>query len=110
MRNEIPWQDRRKLRADALASMALRAVDRYLDRSPEALDANVVKLAHRALFDLFYQTGADIISDMDRANAGLAPRGDTGYTESELQIMEAHKQKIMMQPLVGMFPIPGLEK
>lgn len=103
---DIPWPNRRKMRADALAAMTMRAVERYLDNSPEALDHNVRKRAHQELFDMFYQVGADIVTDLDRANAGLPARNSEGYTDEELQILEASKREMMIRPMLGTVLLP----
>lgn len=102
----IPWADRRKIRADALTAMTMRVIERYLDSSPEAREHNVRRLAANALFELFYVAGAEVITDLDRANAGLPPRNDEGYAERELQILEAHREQALMQPLVASVPFP----
>jgi hypothetical protein len=68
--------DRRRMRADALTAHIMHAIGDYLCRHGEQDGA---REASRALFKMLYEAGADIITDLDRANAGLAPRGTSDY-------------------------------
>lgn len=99
---QIPWPDMRRRKADMLTAMVMREVEPYLDRSEEALEYNVRRRVHEALHKLFWQTGADIVTDNDRLNAGLPLRDEMGYTAEELQVMEAKMMEARMHPLQGL--------
>jgi hypothetical protein len=54
------------------------------------------------LTKIFYANGAEVITDADRATAGLKPRDNLGYTLDELHILEAHSTLAMTAPMVVM--------
>lgn len=88
--------DRRRMRADALTAHVMHAISGYLCRHG---DEDGAREASRALFNMFYEAGADIVTDLDRAIAGLAPRDHNGLTREELQIMEAKRTEAMLRPM-----------
>lgn len=55
------------------------------------------------LFELFYESGADIITDADRAAAGLMPRSKYGITKEEMAAMEARRMSLLLAPAPPMF-------
>lgn len=55
--------------------------------------------ASRELAKMLYESGADIITDADRATAGLSPRGPYGLTREQLRIIEARHTEMMLHPL-----------
>ncbi len=91
----IPWQDMRRLRADALTAHVMRVIAPYITDVENNLHAK----AHRELYKVFHDAGVEIITDMDRASAGLMPRNDQGYTREELQILEHRRREAMLSPL-----------
>lgn len=58
--------------------------------------------ASNKLFEMFYETGADIIRDLDRRMTGLATRGPYGYTPEELRMIEDRKFLAMMEPIMAL--------
>ena len=50
------------------------------------------------LFDLFYATGVEVITDSDRAAAGLEHRHHYGMTDEELRIFEHRYIHAMLNP------------
>lgn len=91
--------DRRRMRANAITAHIMQAIGKYLcDHG----DENGAREASRALFDMLFQAGADIVTDLDRSNAGLAPRDHNGLTREELQIMEAKRIEAMLSPIPPM--------
>lgn len=51
------------------------------------------------LFELFHREGFDVITDEDRAMAGLEKRGELGWTDRELQILENTRMLAMLKPI-----------
>lgn len=91
--------DRRRVRADAITAHIMHAIGKYLcDHG----DVDGHKEASRALFDMLFQAGADIVTDIDRSKAGLPPRDHNGLTREELQIMEAKRIEAMLSPVPPM--------
>lgn len=91
--------DKRRMRADSLTAHIMRAIGEHLCRHGEADGA---REASRALFEMFYEAGVDIVTDLDRANAGLAPRDHSGMTRDELRIMEYKYIETMLRPMPPM--------
>lgn len=105
--------DRRRMRANIVAHHVLHALEPFIDRLDRLEqfarrgqeDAagrtgrmDTRRQIYRSLFDLLYATGVEVISDADRAAAGLEPRNERGLTERELQIMEARLIEAMLAP------------
>ena len=90
----------RKHRADVLTAHIMQIVDKYLrDEGREHRDCS------RELLDVFYDSGAEVITDADRAIAGLSPRNEQGLTAQELQLLEMHRLQVMMRPLEHFLPL-----
>lgn len=87
--------NRRYMRTQQLLSHVMHQIKPYLD--PDSYFD-----AARVLEELFYSSGVQIITDSDRAAAGLPPRDQNGMTLEELVIMEAHFRRAMLE---GTFPI-----
>lgn len=91
--------DRRRMRANAITAHIMHVIGKYLcDHGNE----NGHMEASRALFDMLFQAGADIVTDLDRSNAGLPPRDHNGLTREELQIMEAKRIEALLSPIPPM--------
>lgn len=89
-----PWL--RRVRADQIASHILNIVGKYLcDHG----GARGHRDASRDLVEALYESGADIITDADRATAGLPMRGPYGLTVEELRILEARHTEAMLRPI-----------
>ena len=94
----------RRNKANALTGHVMNVIGKYLcDHG----DARGHRDASRDLMAMFYESGADIITDADRAAAGLPDRGPSGMTREELQIMEARRMEAMLAPLPPMFVTPS---
>ena len=90
----------RRNKANALTGHVMNVIGKYLcDHG----DARGHQDASRALMQMFYESGADIITDADRAAAGLPDRGPSGLTREELQIMEARRMEAMLAQVPPMF-------
>ena len=90
--------DRRRQRADMFAHEVLRVVGRYVCDHGEENHDNMKHL-HRELFGLFYQQGFDVVTDLDRTNAGLPLRDDKGWTDAEHRVLEETRIAVMRRPL-----------
>lgn len=91
--------DRRRMRANSITAHIMQAIGKYMcDHG----DVDGAKEASRALFDMLFQAGAYIVTDLDRANAGLSPRDYNGLTREELQIMEAKMLEALLAPMPPM--------
>lgn len=96
--------DRRRMRANQLTAHIMHTIGKYLCRHGEVDGA---REASAALFEMLYEAGADIITDLDRANAGLAPRDHSGMTREELHILEMKRIEAMLAPRPP-FVMPGV--
>jgi hypothetical protein len=95
----------RRRHAQALTAHIMHAIGAYLCRHGEEDGA---REAHAKLFEMIYESGAYIVTDADRAAAGLPMRGPYGLTREELKIMEMKRIEAMLSPLPPMFiPVPG---
>lgn len=85
----------RRHRAQQLTSHIMHIVGKYLCDHGEVHGA---RDASRDLMDALYESGAEVITDHDRATAGLPPRGPYGLTAEELSIREARMLEVMRHP------------
>lgn len=90
----------REHRADALTAHVLHIIGPFLD---EGRERDSRPDAARALFQSFYNSGVEIISDADRALAGLSPRGPSGMTKEELAALEARHMEALLRPTSSTF-------
>jgi len=91
--------DKRRMRAQALTAHVMHTIGKYLCLHGEVDGA---REANRDLFAMFHEAGADIVTDLDRANAGLAPRDHNGLTREELHLMEMKRIEAMLRPIPPM--------
>lgn len=87
--------DARYKRAQAMTAHVMHAIGKFI--TDEERDYH--REATRALLDLFFDNGVDIITDQHRADAGLPPRGKKGWTQQELHIMEMKRIQAMLEPM-----------
>lgn len=88
--------EKRRYRASQLTAHIMHLIGKYLCDHGEERGA---RYASETLFEALYESGADIITDADRATAGLPPRGPYGITSEELRILEAKRMQAMLAPL-----------
>lgn len=63
----------------------MHLIDEYItDR-----ENNNYRKAYNALYEAFHQAGVEVLTDHDRAMAGLPTRDVKGWTPQELAILEA---------------------
>ncbi len=85
--------DLRRGRADKLTHFIVGLASSYMD------DQRAVREFSHALFSALYETGAEVITDVDRATAGLKPRNEYGLTVDEMQAIEAKRLEVMRAPI-----------
>jgi hypothetical protein len=85
--------DIRKLRVYRLAHQIMHTIAKYFDKSDDSYQH-----ALEDLTDAFYDVGAEIITDDDRRRAGLQPRNEEGWTQTELLELEAVRLVAMRSP------------
>lgn len=86
----------RRARAQQTTAHIMSIVGKYLCDHGEARGH---RDASRELMEALYEAGAEVITDHDRATAGLAPRGPYGLTAEELRIRENRLLEVMRQPM-----------
>lgn len=88
--------DLRRIRADQLTGFILAIIEPYLcEHHP---DNHAHKKCAEALLREFCSSGAEIITDFQRSEAGLPPRGEFGLTAYELQTLEERRLEMMTRP------------
>lgn len=87
----------RQVKAQQLTAHVLNVISPFLCHHG---DSDAYRDTSRALMQLFYESGADIITDADRRVAGLAERGPSGLTAQELSILENRRIEAMLQPML----------
>lgn len=89
----------RRVRAQQTTAHIMHIVSKYLCDHGE-MDGH--KHASRELMEALYESGAEVITDIDRATAGLPPRGPYGLTAEELRIRGARLTEAMLRPMPPM--------
>lgn len=82
--------DRRRHRATQLTAAIMRKVGHLVEDRREF---------HDLLFELFHQEGYEVISDYDRAEMGLPPRGPDGWTLEEIAAVEQVRLEVILSAL-----------
>jgi hypothetical protein len=103
---QLRRQDMRMYRAQSLMHAVLQRIDPYLD--PE-LGNHARRDVYEALLKLFHDEGVDVITDAQRADAGLPPRGPDGWTIEEMMAIEKRRLDILTAPIYAAFPKEALE-
>jgi len=76
----------RHLRAQRLEAEIMHRLAPVLDQYEEAWRVDLCRQVSRALFEVLVATGAEVLTDYDRHELGLPPRGPDGWTFEELRI------------------------
>lgn len=91
--NEKNWAPNvRRRRAESLAHTSLSEIRKFID--PE-----IEREVFSALLHLFTQQGVDVVTDLDRQQLGLPPRGEEGFTRYELWAMEKARLDALLKPM-----------
>jgi hypothetical protein len=88
--------DLRERRAHQITAMIMNIVGKFMC---EHGDNCGNRDASRALFEVLYQEGVELITDQTRAEAGLPKRGERGLTKEELLALEHRRLEVMMRPI-----------
>jgi hypothetical protein len=91
--------DLRRRRAEVLCHGVMQAIDPYLDRDASRRDI------YEALMKLFHQEGVEVLSDYDRQQYGLPPRGPDGWTVEEIVALEEKRLEMLRRPLTMTVPV-----
>lgn len=92
--------DLRRRRAEMLVGQIMRVIDDKLNEEIPRVRHDT----HYALLELFMQEGIEVLSDYDRAAAGLPPRGPDGWTMDEIIAMEKYRLELLYRPLAVKVP------
>lgn len=84
--------DLRRRRADAVAHHIWQAIREHVDRERE-------RDVFDALQDALMTIGVDMVTDYDRQQLGLPPRGPDGWTREELAAMERLRIDALLRPI-----------
>lgn len=85
----------RQMRAQRITAELMRVLDKHLRHDP---DISLRKI-HEDIFDMFFKADVDIVTEIDRINAGLPRRNAYGLTREEMQIMEHKRKELMLSPM-----------
>ena len=100
--DQIQRIDRRRLRAMAVTSQIMQIVGKYVDPGRER---DCMRDLTYELQEAMEKVGAEIVSDLDRQQYGLSPRGPDGWTMEEIIELEKRRLELMFAPLPTMvFP------
>lgn len=93
----------RRHRALALNCEIMRVVSKFL-QTPEHYENNDERDCSRKILELLMRDGVEVLTDADRAHAGLEPRGPDGWTMSEIHAYEARRLAVMLSPMPATMP------
>jgi len=92
----------RRNRANQITAHIMHLIGKYI--CEHGSEQRNYRDASETLFEAVYESGAEIITDLDRSKAGLPPRGPYGITAHELQFMEARLMEAMLKPMPFIVP------
>lgn len=94
--DQIQRVDKRRMRAMALTAQIMQIVGKYVPREHERdLHRDLIYELQEAL----EKVGAEVVSDFDRQQYGLPPRGPDGWTMEEIIALEKRRLEIMLAPM-----------
>lgn len=89
----------RMIRADRLLAEVLHVIGKHMPPGPDDSTRDIA----RDLEEMFFRAGVEVITDTDRAEAGLPRRNGFGFTHVEMRIMEHRRLEVMMRPMTPRF-------
>jgi hypothetical protein len=101
-----PVMPLRKYRADRITAEIMQIIDKHLRDNQDALERNTMRYIHRDILDMFFKADVDVVTEIDRIDAGLPRHNAYGYTKEEMRIMELHRQKKMLEAMHSIFVVP----
>jgi len=90
--DQIQRTDKRRLRAMDLTSQIMQIVGKYVPRDDER---DLLRDLHYELLEAMEKVGAEVVSDFDRQQYGLSPRGPDGWTMEEIVELERRRLEAM---------------
>ena len=97
--DQIERIDRRRLRAMALTAQIMQIVGKHVPRDRER---DCMRDLTYELQEALENAGAEIISDFDRQQYGMSPRGPDGWTMEEIIELEKRRLEVMYAPMPPM--------
>jgi hypothetical protein len=89
----------RQRRAQVLAAHVMEKLRGHLY---EDRDRDTLRDVHEILMQEFMAQGVEVLTDYDREQYGLPPRGPDGWTMEELLALERRRLEILTRPLAPM--------
>lgn len=100
--DQIERINKRRMRAMSLTAQIMELVGKYIPYDP---DRDLTRDLHYELLDALERHGAEIVSDFDRQEFGLPPRGPDGWTMEEIIALEQRRLEMLTRPI--QFVVPG---
>ena len=112
--------DRRRIRAEIIAHHIALAINPQIERlerledwayrqcedaDKQGLRPRHMRDIYEKIFEVLYLAGAEVITDADRAAAGLEWRDAKGLTPTELRILEDRLTTAMLSPAPFVQPV-----
>lgn len=98
----------RNVRAQIVTANVMHALHPIFERV-EILESersrDLRRDAANAIMDVLFAIGVEVITDADRARAGLNPRNEYGLTDVEMLVLEDKRLAALTAPIV--FPAQG---
>jgi hypothetical protein len=103
---EMMRVDVRSRRAVALTTAVLERLGPRIDATnPDDLPHDITRLVHDAMFEVMSEQGVEVLTDYDRKQLGLPPRGPDGWTVEEIMALEQSRLELLTQPFSAFLPI-----
>ena len=96
--DQIERIDKRRMRAMALTAHIMQIVGKY-DRDRER---DCMRDLSYKLQEAMEKVGAEVVTDFDRQQYGLPPRGPDGWTMEEIVKLEQKRLEMMYAPMPPM--------
>lgn len=93
----------RERRAQSLTAAIMNIVRPYVCEHDYGPRHRMREISEK-LQTLFFQEGIEVLSDYDRQQYGLPPRGPDGWTTDEVVALERRKLEILTKPIVLEMP------
>lgn len=89
--NAVPNIDMRRVRAQNLMGSIMQEISPFLQDDQR-------RDVHEAIYTLLWRKGVEVLTDHERHALGLPDRGNEGWTQEELQILELKRQELLLNP------------
>lgn len=94
---EMMRPDKRKIRADAVASHVMHRISDMLYKSDVDGKQNLPKKVHEAILEILMAEGIEVLTDYDRMLMSLPARDAFGWTDDEIKVYENRKLEAMLK-------------